>query len=558
MPSEGTVSPSSLVFTATDWNAPQVVTVSGVDDTAADGARPYRIVLDPPTGDANYATIDPTDVDIVNLDNDTPAIQIIPPKVPTTTEFGGTAAFGVFLMSRPTDTVTIPIFSNNPGEGTPSHSQLRFTVANWATPQWVTVTGADDMVADGDVPYRITVGPAMSASAGYQGKRGNDVLLVNLDNETPGLAVSPVQGSTTEGGIATTFTVALTTKPTYTVTVPIVSTRPTEGTPLVSSLTFTPANWNAPQTVTVRGIDDRVIDGDQVYRIAIGPSASGDATNPGDSNYKGKRAPDVVIKNLDDDGGAIRVTAAPDLKTSEAGGTATFTVVLASAPSANVAVPLASLDTSEGTVTSPGSGMLRLYHRQLERRANRHHHRRRRCRGGRQRPLHGSLPTGDEQRHPLLGAHRRRRQVDQRRQRQPRRHHQRRPQSHHHRSRRYRHLPHGAQHGPDGRGDVFPAQQQHRRRCGNAADGAFRHRRLERPADRHHHRSARHGGRRQPSLRRPHRSRGEQRSRLRGPHAGPASRHQLRRRHAAREASRKSTASRPATPRIAPAFGSPT
>ena len=46
----------------------------------------------------------------------------------------------------------------------------------------------------------------------------------------------------------------------------------------------------------------------------------------GDPNYRGRRAADVVITNLDDDGAAIRVTAAPDLRTTEAAGTAKFTL----------------------------------------------------------------------------------------------------------------------------------------------------------------------------------------------------------------------------------------
>ena len=360
VPTEGTVNPARLVFTSTDWNAPQKVTVTGVDDALADGVRPYKIVLDVPmTTDAAYAAIDPSDVDIVNLDNEAPSIQIIPPKIATTSESGAQTTFGIFLMTAPTDTVTIPFLRSNPSECTLSRPSVKFTPANWATPQWVTVTGADDMgVVDGDTPYRITVGPA-SASGAYANRRGSDILLVNLDNDVAGLTVSPPQGATTEGGIATNFTVTLTSKPTYAVSVPITSARPSEGMPLISSLLFTPDNWNSPQTVTVRGIDDRVADGDQLYRISVGPSATGDAANPGgDPNYRAKKAPDVVITNLDDDGGAIRVTAAPDLKTTEAGGTAKFTVVLASAPTAQVSIPLVSRDTSEGTITDPASGTL--------------------------------------------------------------------------------------------------------------------------------------------------------------------------------------------------------
>jgi hypothetical protein len=50
----------------------------------------------------------------------------------------------------------------------------------------------------------------------------------------------------------------------------------------------------------------------------------------------------------------IAVSPTSGLVTTEAGGTATFTVVLASAPTANVSVPLASNDTTEGVV-SPAS-----------------------------------------------------------------------------------------------------------------------------------------------------------------------------------------------------------
>ena len=41
----------------------------------------------------------------------------------------------------------------------------------------------------------------------------------------------------------------------------------TEGTVGPASLTFTTANWNMAQTVTVTGVDDAVVDGDVAYTI---------------------------------------------------------------------------------------------------------------------------------------------------------------------------------------------------------------------------------------------------------------------------------------------------
>ena len=42
---EGTVSPSSLTFTSTNWNDNQTVTVTGVNDFLDDGNQSYAIVL---------------------------------------------------------------------------------------------------------------------------------------------------------------------------------------------------------------------------------------------------------------------------------------------------------------------------------------------------------------------------------------------------------------------------------------------------------------------------------------------------------------------------------
>ncbi len=44
------------------------------------------------------------------------------------------------------------------------------------------------------------------------------------------------------------------------VAIAVRSTLVTEGTPSTSRLTFTPNNWNAPQTVTVTGADDMVVE----------------------------------------------------------------------------------------------------------------------------------------------------------------------------------------------------------------------------------------------------------------------------------------------------------
>ena len=58
----------------------------------------------------------------------------------------------------------------------------------------------------------------------------------------------------------------------------------------------------------------------------------------------------MAVSNTDNDGAGITVTPTAGLTTTEAGGTATFTVVLNTQPTADVTIALSSSDTTEGTV----------------------------------------------------------------------------------------------------------------------------------------------------------------------------------------------------------------
>ena len=82
-----------------------------------------------------------------------------------------------------------------------------------------------------------------------------------------------------------------------------------------------------------------------------------------DPNYSGVNAADVAVSNTDNDSAGITVTPTAGLMTTEAGGTATFTVVLNTQPTADVTIALSSSDTTEGTVSA---GEPRLHDRELE------------------------------------------------------------------------------------------------------------------------------------------------------------------------------------------------
>jgi hypothetical protein len=228
-------------------------------------------------------------------------VIVTPTSGLVTTESGGTATFTVALASPPSANVTIPVTSDTPTEGTATPATLQFTPDNWRTAQTVTVKGVDDQVADGPRDYMIVLGPATSDDGRYSGLDPDDVSVTNLDND-PGVAFAGTGDLvTSESGRSATFTVVLNGAPTSNVTMALSSNDIGEGTVAPAQLTFTTTNWNVPQTVTVTGVDDAVVDGTQAYTIVTGALASSDA------RYMGQNPPDVTAHNLDDDQAAVAV-----------------------------------------------------------------------------------------------------------------------------------------------------------------------------------------------------------------------------------------------------------
>lgn len=177
---EGTVSPSSLTFTTANWNTPQTVTVTGVDDAIADGAQNFTIVTAAATTtDVYYSGFNATDISVTNGDNDSAGIAVSLLTAATTSELGEQARVAVVLLSQPVADVVIPITIDNVDEASADVAQLVFTAANWNQAQTVVVTGRDEGVVDGDTAYRLVLGVAQSADDNYAGRDAADVALTN-------------------------------------------------------------------------------------------------------------------------------------------------------------------------------------------------------------------------------------------------------------------------------------------------------------------------------------------------------------------------------------------
>ena len=343
---EGTVTPATITFTAANWNSARSVTVTGVDDKIMDGNVAYRISTTINSTDIKYSVLSVPPVNVTNLDNDVAAITVTPTAGLVTSEAGGTASFSMRLDSQPTANVVIGLASSKISEGTVAPASFTFTVANWNIFQTATITGVDDVVADGNVAYTIITAAAVSADANYSGRTVADVAVTNNDNDQANILVSNATGlMTSESGTRATFSLVLTTLPTSDVSVAVRSSNVNEGIVDRSQVTFSAANWNQPQVITITGVDDALVDGDVGYTVVTEAAISSDA------KYNGINPADVQVLNRDNDAASINLSEILNLETTESGGVARFRVVLSNPPNANVSVAITSSNTNEGKVS---------------------------------------------------------------------------------------------------------------------------------------------------------------------------------------------------------------
>ena len=263
-----TVNPSSLTFTRSDWDDPQTVRVTGVDDSVI-GDRHATITNTSSGSDYNYEE----QVEVTVTDND--AVLLVPKTTVTVAEASGTDTYTVVLKGRPPATegdVTVAVTISPSGVATVKPSTLTFTTANWSTAQTVTVTGVNDNLdnAGGNRTATITNDPS---GGGYDEAESETVTVTVTDDE--GLKVAPAARSVSEAGGSSTYTVSLATQPPGNVTVAVASSDTTVATVKPSTLTFTTANWSTAQTVTVTGVNDNLDNAGDSRSATISHTSSG-------------------------------------------------------------------------------------------------------------------------------------------------------------------------------------------------------------------------------------------------------------------------------------------
>ena len=346
---EGTVNPSSLGFSSSNWNTSQTVTVTGVDDSSdpvVDGNTSYKINLgNTVSSSTHYNDLKSGTLELSNTDSESPGVTLSSSSL-TTSENGTNATFTVKLDQKTTSDVTINLQSDDPGEGTPSPSALTFTTSNYSSAQTITIQAVDDALFDDNQSYTIALKTISGTGTAYDGFDPADVSVTNTDNESAndvGIVPNTSSISVSETGTTDSFTLKLKSEPTANVILSINSSNTAEGTVSPSSLLFSRNNWNTSQAVTVTGVDDYYDNGSTSFSIIIGSPATSD------TNYSAKPSSTINATNVDNDTAGITIIAS-DNQTGEDGDNGTLLVLLNSQPFGDVILSVTSDNTSETNV----------------------------------------------------------------------------------------------------------------------------------------------------------------------------------------------------------------
>lgn len=161
-----------VMFSPSNWNIPQTVEVTAIDDTTEESYHRTFIRNISSSSDPAYDAVGMPRISVGIIDDDFPGVMIIPTDGQThVTEGGASDYYDLVLSMAPGEDVSIALehvanqlVAVNDATGEPV---LTFTPANWNVPQRVRVTAVDDALLEGAhfgyVTHRIN-----TSDEGYQ------------------------------------------------------------------------------------------------------------------------------------------------------------------------------------------------------------------------------------------------------------------------------------------------------------------------------------------------------------------------------------------------------
>ncbi|WP_428267561.1 hypothetical protein [Haliangium sp.] len=248
-----------------------------------------------------------------------PEPELVVSTIALSVEEGGAGAtFTVRLSEAPAGEVQVSLASADPGAVGAEPTSLSFGTQDFDVDQTVTVTAVDDANAAAE-----QVAVTLSAA----GLDDATVTVTTIDDDTLGIEVEPASVTVDEGA-SISFNVRLSAQPTAALSVTVASSDDGAASVDLEELTFTPADYDQPQTVTVSGIDDADVV-DESVTLTLSATGVADA--------------EVAVAVTDEDTQTL-VVSETDLSVDE-GASATFTVALSNDPLGTLEVTIASSDS---------------------------------------------------------------------------------------------------------------------------------------------------------------------------------------------------------------------
>jgi hypothetical protein len=330
---EVAVSVNELRFYPRDWDVPQTVTVTGVDDYLDDGDVAANVAIGRVAStDLDYVGLDPADVVVTNVDDENPGVSL-PTENLTMVEGSYLYAYPFQLTSRPTSYVYVYARS---ADGT-FYGSAYFDYYNWNYPQTMYIYG-DNFTVDGDRDVVLDI-TTESYDPAYNARDFGDLTIRVIDNDVPSLALY-TSGGTTEGYGCTYAEVYLGAMPSADVTVRLTSSDEGQLTVTTPLLTFY-ANGSTYASTTICPVDDAVIDGDRYVTVTAAIETSAD---PAFEDLP----PSSSSVYVGDNDVALNVVNLYGTYYTYPGYNALFQVNLGAAPSHDVVIPVATTNASQG------------------------------------------------------------------------------------------------------------------------------------------------------------------------------------------------------------------
>jgi hypothetical protein len=276
-----TLDKTTLTFTPLNWETPQTVTVSAVDDLVNEGTHLSTINYTVSSLDNNFNGISLPQTSVIITDNDAPPGVNVVVSNDYGENYDVTEDFvenylAITLTYENTEDVTITLTPDSQldielsGPGVPY--DVVIPAGNWNTGVTIAVWANDDMDIEGNHMGNISY-TLSSLDPNYDGLVVADTELRIRDNDV-GMVVTESSGDTSvvEGGDTDTLNVSLGAAPTEDVLVNVSSL---VGELSFSSdvLTFTALNWFEDQTITITAVNDSEIEGNHTDTINFSVSS---------------------------------------------------------------------------------------------------------------------------------------------------------------------------------------------------------------------------------------------------------------------------------------------